>query len=195
YSHKVHTLYANILANSYDVLILTETWLISDIHDGEFIDDRYLVFRCDRDRLATKKCDGGGVLVAVRRELHPSQVTTQFNAAYLEHVLIRLPASQSNKQHIISAVYFPPNTPDHDLQRHYDLTNQLCYVVPRTVCRREVRLPRLFHTGTSRTNAGIRAPLRRLVDTYNSHFMDIDIFALSNMQFKGQVVKSLTETV
>ncbi|KAF9801953.1 hypothetical protein SFRURICE_016203 [Spodoptera frugiperda] len=75
------------------------------------------------------------------------------------------------------------------------LTNQLCYVVPRTVCRREVRLPRLFHTGTSRTNAGIRAPLRRLVDTYNSHFMDIDIFALSNMQFKRQVVKSLTETV
>ncbi|CAG9568397.1 unnamed protein product [Danaus chrysippus] len=32
---------------------------------------RYIVFRCDRDRTATGREEGGGVLVAVRRELRP----------------------------------------------------------------------------------------------------------------------------
>lgn len=75
-----------------------------------------------------------------------------------------------------------------------DLTNNLCYVVPRTIMRREVRVPRLFHTEKCRTNAGERAPLRRLVVTYNSLFTDIDIFALSQLTFRKKVLASLTGT-
>ncbi|XP_059050411.1 uncharacterized protein LOC131845376, partial [Achroia grisella] len=40
-----------------------------DITDNEIIDNRYHVYRCDRDRVATDRRDGGGVLVAVLREL------------------------------------------------------------------------------------------------------------------------------
>lgn len=69
---KLNTLYLNILANAYDVIVFTETWLTPDISDNEFIDQRYLVFRCDRDRIVTQKKDGGGVLIAVSRELKPS---------------------------------------------------------------------------------------------------------------------------
>lgn len=109
---KLHTLYMNILSCSYDVIMLTETWLIPGIHDSEFIDDRYIVFRCDRDRLATNKREGGGVLVAVLRELHPTRMTTQFAHAYVEQAVVQLPASQSNKRHIISVAYIPPRTHD-----------------------------------------------------------------------------------
>lgn len=72
---KLHLLYMNILSFSYDVIILSETWLTPNILDNEFIDDRYIVFRCDRDRLATGKRDGGGVLIAVLRELRPTKAT------------------------------------------------------------------------------------------------------------------------
>lgn len=74
-----------------------------------------------------------------------------------------------------------------------DITNKLCYIVPRTVLRREARLPRLFHTVQCRTNAGARAPLRRLLEIYNTHFFDLDIFSLSQTKFKRMAVQLLAQ--
>lgn len=72
-----------------------------------------------------------------------------------------------------------------------EITNNICYIVPRTVMRREARVPQLFHTARCRTHAGARAPLRRLVDTYNSHFITLDIFALPNFKFKRMATEIL----
>lgn len=117
---KLNSLYMNILAHTYDIIILTETWLINDICDSEFIDQRYTVYRCDRDRTATKKLDGGGVLVAVLKELRTSAVTHTNNylSQFVEHVLISLPSTQKCKNHIISAVYIPPKTKE-DIYESY----------------------------------------------------------------------------
>lgn len=71
------------------------------------------------------------------------------------------------------------------------LTNQICYVVPRTVHRRECRSKKLFLTKACRTNAGKRSPMRRLVDIYNNHFDNIDIFAVTAPKFKRLVYSSL----
>ena len=73
-----------------------------------------------------------------------------------------------------------------------ELTNKLCYVVPRNVIRRAARVPRLFHVDSCRTNAGARVPLRQLVETYNTHFMDIDIFSLSSKKFKHLAIDILS---
>lgn len=72
------------------------------------------------------------------------------------------------------------------------LSNSLNYIVPRSVMLRGVRVPRLFHTNSCRTNAGVRVPLRHLVDAYNTHFMELDIFALSKHCFKARAVELLT---
>lgn len=53
----------------YDVICLTETWLVQGISDSELFDDRYIVWRRDRDYGRTNQTLGGGVLIAVRREL------------------------------------------------------------------------------------------------------------------------------
>lgn len=68
-----------------------------------------------------------------------------------------------------------------------ELTNKLCYVVPRTARRRAARAVNLFATGSCRTNAGLRAPLRRLTHSYNQHFEHIDIFALSESKFRNRI--------
>lgn len=52
---KLHTMFMNILSSSYDIIILTETWLTPHIFNGELIDERYTVYRCDRNREITKK--------------------------------------------------------------------------------------------------------------------------------------------
>lgn len=62
----------NVLMNNYDIILLTETWLISGISDSELFDNRYLVFRRDRDYILTDQSKGGGVLIAVQRHLSSS---------------------------------------------------------------------------------------------------------------------------
>ena len=48
-----------------------------------------------------------------------------------------------------------------------EISNKIHYGVPRTVIRREVRVRPLFAVSSCRTNAGERAPLRRICNTYN----------------------------
>lgn len=106
---KLNTLYMNVLANAYDVIVFTETWLTPDISDNEFIDQRYLVFRCDRDRIVTQKKDGGGVLIAVSRELKPSCLALSPPLSLPEHKIIKIPSCRDNYS-LICATYIPPNT-------------------------------------------------------------------------------------
>lgn len=66
---KTIEFYRNLLKNNFDIILITETWLISGILDGEVSDSRYDVFRLDRNYAVTKTTRGGGVMVLARREL------------------------------------------------------------------------------------------------------------------------------
>lgn len=111
---KLNTIYMNILANTYDIIILTETWLHPDINSNEFIDPRYVVYRCDRNRITTGRHDGGGVLVAVLRSHNATRSPTAHPPAPLaippliDHVLLEL--NLGSLLYTISAVYIPPKT-------------------------------------------------------------------------------------
>ena len=66
---KTSLFYRNICLNSYDVVCITESSLTDGINNSELFDDRYLVWRRDRVYEQTNQCKGGGVILAVRREL------------------------------------------------------------------------------------------------------------------------------
>ncbi|XP_047536566.1 uncharacterized protein LOC125070663 [Vanessa atalanta] len=56
------------IANESDL----KSWLNDSFYNSEFFDNRYEVFRCDRDTVLSGCSRGGGVVVALRRELCPS---------------------------------------------------------------------------------------------------------------------------
>lgn len=66
---KTLNFYRNVLLSNYDIIIITETWLLDGVSDTELFDGRYIVWRRDRNYSATKQKYGGGVLVATRRDL------------------------------------------------------------------------------------------------------------------------------
>lgn len=68
---KSHEFLSSVLNCNYDIICITESWLNDSFYSCEFFDSRYEVFRCDRDPQASGSARGGGVLVAVRRELEP----------------------------------------------------------------------------------------------------------------------------
>lgn len=127
---KLHTLYMNILSNSYDIVILTETWLHPDISNSEFIDDRYQVFRKGRNRGATDRLDGGGVLVAVLRSFSatvrsgilPTSATPMADPlpAIIDYLMIDIRIANCN--YIIGTVYIPPSQ---RFDHYYSLFNTL----------------------------------------------------------------------
>lgn len=59
----------NLRLCNYDIISLTETWLLEDIVDCELFDSRYCVWRRDRNYAQTNQTRGGGVLIAVRKDL------------------------------------------------------------------------------------------------------------------------------
>src|SRR5436190_24309539 len=64
----------SIIANDFEVVAITESWLCEGLASGEFFDDRYTVYRCDRDTVTTGKRWGRGVLLAVKNNFTTEKV-------------------------------------------------------------------------------------------------------------------------
>lgn len=73
---KTIVFFRNVCACNYDIIIITETWLLDSIKDAELFDNRYVVWRRDRNYNATGQTLGGGVLIAVRRDVAVSPQPT-----------------------------------------------------------------------------------------------------------------------
>lgn len=75
-----------------------------------------------------------------------------------------------------------------------DLVARLCYVVPRTCTPRATRARTLFALTPYRTNSGLRVPIRRMIESYNLLFIEIDIFYHGIYKFKNLVNAILFNT-
>eukprot|EP00102_Acyrthosiphon_pisum_P024314 XP_016661524.1 PREDICTED: RNA-directed DNA polymerase from mobile element jockey-like [Acyrthosiphon pisum] len=80
-------------------------WLSDDISNSELGFEGYLIFRCDRN-IRTSNCTrGGGSLIAVKKELRPTLITTPYDTC--EHVFVRL-TLPSGFSVFLAGVYLPP---------------------------------------------------------------------------------------
>lgn len=89
---------------TYDVIILTETWLTTDYADGELELKDYNIYRADRNSEVTQKFRGGGALIAIRKSLKSHLILSYANL--FEQLFVSL--MDRNKQIILGAVYIPP---------------------------------------------------------------------------------------
>lgn len=100
----------NVLCNNYDIIVLTETWIQSGVTDRELFDDRYNVYRCDRDtdRRGSKKT-GGGVLIAIKTKFNSYKIC-QNNGNSIEDLWVILDHidGKESKKICICAVYVSP---------------------------------------------------------------------------------------
>jgi hypothetical protein len=108
---KTGIFYESILAENYDIIALSETWLNDSIHSSELFDDRYVVYRRDRDVVGTGMGRGGGVLLAVDRRLRARQLyADQLIARELDALWVEVTSPVSNVTIVVNVVYFPPNS-------------------------------------------------------------------------------------
>lgn len=100
----------NILINDFDIIVITESWLQDDILDRELCDNRYVVFRVDRNLSATGKCMGGGIVIFVRTEMD-AYLNSDWSSLSVESQCITISAcviGSTVDLHIITS-YIPPD--------------------------------------------------------------------------------------
>lgn len=106
---KTNDFFQKMSCCSFDVIILTETWLNSNIYDSELFDERYKVYR--RDRESTKfsfRSDGGGVLIAVTKSIKSYRIIEC--ESQIEDLWIQLEflANNITQKICLCVVYLPP---------------------------------------------------------------------------------------
>lgn len=89
------------------------------------------MYRCVRDRTATNKQDGEGVLVAILHISKPSELGialtlhSDLSHAQIEHIMVELPSTVSGKRHVINAAYIPPKTSTLVYDKHFELLQEV----------------------------------------------------------------------
>lgn len=125
---KLGKLFDNISTCSYDVLAFSETWLGSNIANQEILDNNsFTIFRSDRDRIATARNRGGGVMLAVNSKLNAFNLNLH-NGSFGDLPFIDVIGVKIWLEYYffyIFTIYIPPDTSTQQYHSIYDAFSSL----------------------------------------------------------------------
>ncbi|XP_058817418.1 uncharacterized protein LOC131680727 [Topomyia yanbarensis] len=90
----------------YDIITLTGTWLDCRAFSSQIFGPEYEVFRCDRNPCNSKKLSGGGVAIAVHKQLK-ARVVEDDAWKCIEQIWVAI--ELGDRTLFLCAVYFPPD--------------------------------------------------------------------------------------
>lgn len=121
--------YKSIHNVNHDIIAITESWLQNNISSSELFDDRFSVFRCDRDLDGMGVSRGGGTILAIKRKFKPTQLDLQVINSNVTKVDIVGCKLQFNYTILyIFALYIPPNLSNNDLSSLCEYLESLYYL-------------------------------------------------------------------
>lgn len=88
-------LLASTSSTDYNIIILTETWLDNTINNLEFMSNRYITYRKDREQSSIPNKRGGGVLIAVHSDIKSNEYSN-VKMNDLETVCVVVPTLNGN---------------------------------------------------------------------------------------------------
>lgn len=104
---KTDDLLTSISIVNYDIICLTETWLMDSVNSEELFDNRYEVYRRDRrHNMNGEKSDGGGVLIAVNKNTFPKSMVKLNRNSSAEDICVTIIYDYNKKLHLFCA-YLP----------------------------------------------------------------------------------------
>lgn len=123
---KLRILNCNISTFSCIFIVLTETWLHSNIHDSELgftiiLVTNYNIYRCGRSILSSSCPFGGGVLIGIREDI-PSYLIP-YPSLNIEQVFVKF--SIGSNHFVLGGIYFPPNSSLHLCKLYTDLVDSI----------------------------------------------------------------------
>lgn len=112
------------LTSTYDIIIVTESWLHDGITDSEVLNPNYTIYRRDRTTKESTKGDGGGSFIAVSNRLRSTRIRNL--ESYCEDVWVSVTDS-GGELLTVCAVYIPPDSNVPVYNKFFDqLSDKLC---------------------------------------------------------------------
>lgn len=157
------------------MLIFTETWLHPDIHTAELGMSRYNVFRRDRnqstnDDIKNNKRRGGGVLIAVAKNI----VSRQLNTKNVEIEQLFVMINTGKNRILLGNVYIPPKSDISIYTKHFEDIEilQLKYPKVKIIITGDYNLPNIiwnqnFMELTGIENAGLSTINKEVISMSN----------------------------
>ncbi len=102
---KLEQFKQNLLCSTYDIAMITETWLNDSICDAELGLTGFTTYRMDRDFNQTVKKDGGGVAIFVRNSIFSKQIHPPVNIVNSEQLFVIVKSQMS--KFIFGCTYLP----------------------------------------------------------------------------------------
>lgn len=130
---KTHEFYRSLISTNFDVIVLTETWLNKNILSSELFDDRYIVYRRDRESTGFhRNKEGGGVLIAVAKHICSCRILKW--ESNCEDLWVKLHLGNTRNEIILCAVYLPPPFQKSILDHFIDNCNKISDQSGATLC-------------------------------------------------------------
>lgn len=117
---KLNIVKCNVTSLNYVFFVLCETWLYDGISDNELGFINYNIYRRDRGVESSNHNRGGGVLIAVHKDI-PSHVIP--SSSRVEHLFVAFTYKKSN--FVISGAYLPPRCPVELYDLHMSFVSSL----------------------------------------------------------------------
>ncbi|XP_062535363.1 uncharacterized protein LOC134204573 [Armigeres subalbatus] len=118
---KTNEFFLAAASSDYDIIVITETWLRSDVQNTELADN-YNIYRCDRSSSTSSLQRGGGTLIAVKCTLTNLSVHLS-ESETLEQVVVKV--KLAHKSVYICGIYLRPNSDPDKFVAHSDCVNQI----------------------------------------------------------------------
>lgn len=117
---KLTDLFLNTLTCDFEIICLTETNLNSGFLDSELFDQRFNVFRRDRESSCASKVEGGGVLIAINKKFNVIRRMSWDSSVEDIWLTVLLPTDNKNAREInLCVCYLPPDLPMDFLKRFH----------------------------------------------------------------------------
>ncbi|KAJ8983462.1 hypothetical protein NQ317_013337 [Molorchus minor] len=114
YPPKTQEFYIAMLSSIAEIICMTETWLNSNVNSAELFDlNKYN----DRDHLLGNKKDGGGVLIAIKKQFQAIHRTNWSCEGICEDLWVSIKVGNSTQLHLC-CVYVPPHASVENLIAH-----------------------------------------------------------------------------
>lgn len=169
---KTKEVFVNTTNYDADIYFITETNLVSSVFSSELFDSNlYNVFRRDRSTSASAKSDGGGALIAVRKQIRAQQQFSWQSDA--EDLWVTLQDDNGKKVHLC-CVYLPPEEENARAYFSNKLQSLWCYIRndPILICG---------DFNLTKTTWQMRGPYLIPVE-YDNHYNDIlDCFSFNEL--------------
>ena len=111
---------------TYDIVVLVETWLSAKYSDAELGLKGFLTYRCDRSSATSSNLRGGGVLIAVRKDIKSGVIS--INESTVEQVFVLVSCGARNV--VLGSVYIPPKSTREIYETHcttvMDIAERFC---------------------------------------------------------------------